>query len=68
MKKLAEKKQEQEKKADNVEVFLIVSLLDSYPVFDFSRNSKEVQDLFLSSLVPFCTQSCILSIFHPPCA
>jgi hypothetical protein len=68
MKKLAEKKQEQEKDADNIEVSLVVPLLDSYPVFDFLRNSKEVQDLFLSSLVPFCTQSCILSIFHHPCA
>jgi hypothetical protein len=68
MKKLAEKKQQEQKNTENVEILLATSLFQNPPAFYFKQTVKEKEIIDFSSFLSFYTQSFILSTFHPPCA
>ncbi|MCU0437182.1 MAG: hypothetical protein MUC49_04660 [Raineya sp.] len=68
MKKLAEKKQQEQKNTENVEIILATSLFQNPPAFHFKQTIEENEIIDFSSFLSFYTQNCILSTFHPPCA
>ncbi|KOY86628.1 hypothetical protein AD998_11170 [bacterium 336/3] len=68
MKKLAEKKQQEQKNTENLEVLLSISLFQNPPSFYFKQTIKENEIIYFSSFISFYTQNCILSTFQPPCA